>query len=92
MYKLTKKILRLWITVSSVSAFLFGWVVLAHAPKPSSLITTPAAVVQQSLAPLDPLAPLPALDQLQDPSSSTLIQQGNLSTNIDIPRLRTSGS
>lgn len=95
MYNLTKKVLRLWITVSSISAFLFGWTVLAHAPKPSPLVSRPVVTVQQSLPPLTslaPLTPLPTLDQLQDPSSSLLIQQGNLPTNLDIPRLRTSGS
>jgi hypothetical protein len=33
--KLWKSLIRVWFTLASIASFLVGWVVLAHAPKPS---------------------------------------------------------
>lgn len=48
--------LRLWITITSTISFLVGWIMLAHAPKPSPLLL-PASNTA-SLPTLEPLPPL----------------------------------
>lgn len=55
--KFLKLGLRLWITVTSLLTFLVGWIMLAHAPKPSP--SSPAAA--NSVAAVPTLAPLPPL-------------------------------
>ena len=52
--KLLKLGLRIWITLTSVSSFLAGWVLLAHSPKPAQPKSAPSVVV----TPLPTLAPL----------------------------------
>ena len=87
MHRLTKAILRIWITVVSSIAFLVGWAALAHSPKPEPLVTQPIAVVQESLA---PLAPLPTLKQLQ--TAGGALQSQSPATTFSFPRLRARGS
>jgi hypothetical protein len=70
-------LLRWWIALTSLAAFLTGWVVLGHfqGSVSASSSSTPAA----ELAPLPTLEPLPSLDssqvmrplQLQQPSFSS---------------------
>ena len=55
--RLFKVGLRVWITVTSILSFLIGWVLLAHAPKPSQSNPLTGSVV----APLPTLEPLPPL-------------------------------
>lgn len=50
--------LRLWITITSIATFLAGWILLAHAPKPSQSGSGAAS----SVAPVPTLAPLPPLE------------------------------
>ncbi len=97
MHKLTIILLRTWITCTSLGAFLFGWVVFAHAPKPAplgaaNLPQPPAQSPADGLAPLPTLAPLPAPGQpvarLQ-PLPSRPAQPGGF---FSLPRLRTRGS
>jgi hypothetical protein len=52
--KLLKFGLRIWITLTSVSSFLAGWVLLAHSPKPTQPKSVPSVVV----TPLPTLMPL----------------------------------
>jgi hypothetical protein len=33
--KIWKNIIRIWFTLASLTSFLFGWSILAHAPKPN---------------------------------------------------------
>lgn len=70
--KFLKLGLRLWITVTSLLTFFVGWVMLAHAPKPtssSSAVVNPA----NSVAPMPTLAPLPSLNDGDNPN----VQQQN---------------
>jgi hypothetical protein len=62
--------LRVWITVTSILSFLIGWVLLAHAPKPSQSTTTSTGSIA---APVHTLAPLPPLF-----SDSNNIQNDNV--------------
>ncbi len=50
--KLLKFGMRFWILVSSLSSFLVGWAMLAHAPKPVQPVS---AAPVPTLAPLQPL-------------------------------------
>jgi hypothetical protein len=55
--KILKLGLRFWISIASMMSFLVGWVMLAHAPKPSQNSQTAGNVVTQ----LPTLEPLPSL-------------------------------
>jgi len=55
--KLLKFGLRFWITVTSIFSFLAGWIMLAHAPKPSAAGSSSSAV-SASVPTLEPLRPL----------------------------------
>ncbi len=55
--KLLKFGLRFWITVTSILSFLTGWIMLAHAPKPSST-SSGSSTVTTPLPTLEPLRPL----------------------------------
>jgi hypothetical protein len=88
MDKITRYFLRFWITTVSVLAFLFGWAVLAHAPKPSPLVVHSVAVQQN----LPPLAPLPSLEALQNSPGSFSSQTVGTFRTFDLPRLQTMGS
>ncbi len=50
--------IRFWITITSVLSFLTGWIMLAHAPKPtqSSFGTTNVATPLPTLEPLNSLS------------------------------------
>ena len=52
--KLFRFALNIWITLVSILSFLFGWVILAHAPKP----VQPTTQQSVSVAPLPTLTPL----------------------------------
>ena len=57
--KTLKSKLRLWVTTLSLASFVGGWIMLAHAPKPASLIQD---IASASLPTLEPLPPLSAFD------------------------------
>ena len=88
MNKITKNILRIWITVSALVLFGLGWVALAHAQKPAPLadqFTNNAATVETV-----ELAPVPSLEDLAGTTNQPAISQP--SVNFNMPRIRTRGS
>ncbi len=95
MQKISKTIMHLWISVVSLGAFVFSWVLLVHSPKPAPLAVLNKPVASQS-APADPsqLQPIPSLnDLLKSGSSQVQSFTPNFSTNIQSqPRLRARGS
>ena len=55
--KLLRFGIRFWITITSVISFLTGWIMLAHAPKPTGTnITNNNAAPMPTLEPLRPLS------------------------------------
>jgi hypothetical protein len=97
MHKLTLSILRMWMALLSLVAFLFGWVVFAHSQKPQPVSAAGASQAPAELAPLRGLPPLPEIGQpavelqplqpLQQPSFSA-----NLGASWGMPGLRARGS
>jgi hypothetical protein len=78
--KIWKLIIRIWFTFASLGSFLFGWVILAHAPKPNQIDAS-------SIASAPRLDPVPSLDQVMlsgqspsffgsDQSSNVVLQTG----------------
>lgn len=55
--KILKIGIRFWITLTSVLSFLTGWVMLAHAPKPTPAFSN-SANISAPLPTLEPLRPL----------------------------------
>ena len=95
--KAFQTLLKIWITVASLAAFLFGWIVLGHSGKPvaanTSATTLDPAANTASYSTLPTLPPLPTLS---NNSSSNTLQalpqvQSQPSTSF-LPRLRTRGS
>lgn len=88
--KFFKLTLRAWITVTSLAAFLFGWVFLAHSPKPIDKTVASSASTDSTN-----LAPVPSLESLVGQSSG---QQVNVQVSNNSPfrsfspRMRTAGS
>jgi hypothetical protein len=64
--KILKLGIRFWITITSILSFVGGWIMLAHAPKPSQVNAT----IASSLPTLEPLPPLsgssPNADNVQN--------------------------
>lgn len=86
MDQLFKTGLRIWLTITTLIAFLTGWGLLAHSQKPVPL-TSPSALLSSLVIP--ELAPVPSLEQLQQgPQVSLSIPKFNSS----LPVLRTMGS
>jgi hypothetical protein len=85
-----KKTIRIWIATASVLAFLGGWSLLAHAPKPAPLDPSPTMSTSQIQ-----VTPLPTLPPLNLNSTSSQLQPLNVAP-LPQPRmfsrLRTSGS
>jgi len=88
MNKITKNILRIWISITSIIVFAIGWITLAHAQKPTPLTSQTAEVFSTSELP--ELAPIPSLEDLTDNLSQPVFIQPNV--NFNMPRLRTRGS
>ena len=88
MNKITKNILRIWITVSALVLFGIGWVTLAHAQKPASLASqfTNTASVVETVS----LMPVPSLNDFTETINRPVISQP--SVNFNMPRMRTRGS
>jgi hypothetical protein len=94
MQKLSKTLMHIWISTVSLGAFVFGWMIMAHTPKPgnSSVLAEPTLQMNQASAPeLPGLEPLPTLDGYLQ-SGSSRVQNPNKSITTVRPRLRTRGS
>jgi hypothetical protein len=87
---LVKTLIRFWLATTSILAFLFGWILFAHAEKPAPLTTQPA---QASQVVIPTLAPIPSLEQLQQ-SPQILLNSSNIPsiTANSFPIMRTRGS
>jgi hypothetical protein len=86
--KFFKTTLRIWITVTSMAGFLFGWVILAHSPKPVDKTVSAGSNSAQ-------LAPIPSLDALVSQSSGDGSNQqvvGFQGSQNFRPMMRTGGS
>jgi hypothetical protein len=91
-------LLKVWITVASLAAFLFGWIVLGHSGKPVTSSSASAASTTSSEAAVQ-LAPLPTLAPLAPVGSTTTLQtlpqiqsQAQQPSSSFTPRFRTRGS
>ena len=71
--KLFKFGLRIWITVTSIFAFLVSWVMFSHSPKPVSWSAGNAAV--SALPALDPLPPIQGVSDGGGPGNIFSVQQ-----------------
>jgi len=76
--RIYKNLLRVWIALASIAAFVLGWIGLAHAPKPVQAQSSTTATSTQ----LDPLPPMPSLSQVQ--------QDNTVSTPLFSPGVQTS--
>ncbi len=67
--------LRIWLAITSILSFLFGWILFSHAGKPAPLIPSQPAVSQpgQFQSPAN-LPPVPSIDSLTNNSSSGGLQ------------------
>jgi hypothetical protein len=91
--------LRLWLTITSLIAFLFGWVLLAHAQKPAPLVQSQSQAASSSTSSatvnMPQLAPIPSLQQLQK-SPQTITNVAPIapapSISFNFPVMRTRGS
>ena len=92
MHKITKNILRIWISVSSLILFAISWITLAHAQKPAPLASQiiNSAPVMETVVESVELAPVPALEDLSQTANRPTISQPTI--NFNMPRLRTRGS
>jgi hypothetical protein len=102
--KAFQTLLKIWITVASVAAFLFGWIVLGHSGKPaasSASIDTSTTgstdtTTSSQLSALPTLPPLPTLSPNNSANSSTLKAlpqtQSQAPSTSFLPRMRTRGS
>jgi hypothetical protein len=84
--KLLKVGIRFWLTITSVLSFLVGWVLLAHAPKPSQTSSAP-------LPTLEPLRPLSIFDSDDDNFQSQPFSSSQSNPRSQFrPSFRTGGS
>ncbi|MCA9937640.1 MAG: hypothetical protein KC418_03290 [Anaerolineales bacterium] len=94
MNKLTKILLRLWISLMSVATFVAGWAMLSHAQKPAPLTpTAPAQTTTNTTINMPELAPIPSLEELvgsNETANQPVFVQPSVSTGF--PRMRTRGS
>ncbi len=89
-----RTLLKIWIALASVIAFLFGWVTFAHSGKPVSAASASSGAGQSAqLAPLPTLAPIAPLGstQAQQPSQNFTQIQPQQTFNF-LPQLTTRGS
>ena len=79
--KFWKKLIRIWFTLASLTSFLVGWVVLAHAPKPNQFNASDVPAMPR-------LDPVPSLDQVISSQQSQSFMQRNQRVQV----LRSGGS
>jgi hypothetical protein len=84
--RLMRRALRVWIGLTSAGAFLAGWTLLAHAPKPAPL------QFQAGVSATAMLEPLPTLPPLAEGSLQLQPLPSLPRSLAAFPRLRTSGS
>lgn len=93
MQKISKTIMHVWISLVSLGAFVFSWVLLVHSPKPAPLVATQPRIVQAASIDQTGLQPIPSLnDLLNSGSRQVQSQQNTITANTARPRLRTRGS
>jgi hypothetical protein len=80
-------LLKAWIAIASLGAFLGGWILLGHSDKPVEASALSGGGGSTELKPLPTLAPLPSFNS----SSLQPIQQQAPASSF-VPRLRTRGS
>ncbi len=102
--KILKFGLRIWLAIGSLVGFLGGWILLAHAPKPASFLSSSSnsgsgsdVATNTLLTPFPTIAPPPSLQDLQSGQSQLQPLQVQPapqlpSSNFFPPRLRTGGS
>ncbi len=95
--KAFQTLLKVWITIASVAAFLFGWIVLGHSGKPvaanSGTTTTDPSTNAPSYTTLPTLPPLPNLGTSSSGSSLQALPQTQSQPSTSfLPRFRTRGS
>ncbi len=88
--------LRIWLAVTSILSFLFGWILFSHAGKPAPLITSQPAVSQPGQIQGVNLPPVPSIDQLTSGNNAGGLQPlpslpQNVSPNF-FPRFSSRGS
>ena len=85
--KIWKSVIRIWFTLASLTSFLVGWAVLAHAPKPNQFNPSDISTMPK-------LDPVPSLDQvmLSDQSQSIFQSQSSIRSNQQVRILRSGGS
>lgn len=89
MNKITRTLLRIWLTLTSVAVFAVGWAAIAHSPKPAPLAIQSAELI--SAADIPDLEPIPSLESLTQGSARTTTSS-QTGFNFSLPRLRTRGS
>jgi hypothetical protein len=82
--KFFKASLRLWITMTSLTGFVGGWILLAHSPKPQP----PQQARQVELTALPTLPPIASFDA----NGNFQPAQSFVPSSSFLPRFRTGGS
>ena len=89
MQKFTKTLIHIWISIVSLGAFVFSWVLLVHSPKPAPLIQTQSNTntgSQTTTINQTSLQPIPSLnDYLKAGSQQVQTQQSNVTTSTIKP-------
>ncbi len=89
--------LRIWIAVTSILSFLFGWMLFSHAGKPAPLIAAQPSIAQPAQNyQAQNLPPVPSIDDLTRGNGSSALQPlpslpQTTSPNF-FPRFRSRGS
>jgi hypothetical protein len=92
MNKISKTILHIWISMVSLGAFVFSWVLLVHSPKPAPLAAFQPSAAQAASNDQSTLQPIPSLNDFLKSGSRQVQTQPNSSGTTVRPRLRTRGS
>lgn len=88
-----RKILRIWLNISSFIGFLTGWVLLAHIVETKSVNSTTSTTIQSPAQ-----QAIPTVQSVNQNSALNTVQSFNVTTNtsqsqsVFSPRLRTGGS
>ncbi len=89
--------IRIWIAITSILSFLFGWMLFTHSGKPAPLQILQPAIAQPSQgSQVTNLPPVPSIDSLMNGNGSGSLQPlpslpQSTSPNF-FPRLRSRGS
>jgi hypothetical protein len=91
-----QNLLKTWIAIGSMAAFMGGWIILGHSGKPvdTSVIagTNTTDTTTSQLAPLPTLAPLGSVGNSAGSSINVQPLAQSPVTNFSQPRFRTRGS